>query len=137
VIHTPVCDLLRIRHPIALGGMAGHTSVPLVTAVSKVGGLGTLGVGRTPVEQIPKDIEAIRETAKRPFGVNFLLFDAREPAIDAALKERPPVFAAAWALGRIRTSRRSSAAPMRRAAWSCTWPARYRGLYAPRRPERT
>ncbi len=97
MIHTPVCDLLRIRHPIVLGGMAGSTSVPLVAAVSNAGGLGTLGIARAPAEQIPKDIAAIREATKGPFGVNFLLFLAREPAIDAALKARPPVFSAAWA----------------------------------------
>ncbi len=97
MIHTPVCDLLRIRHPIVLGGMAGGTSVPLVAAVSNAGGLGTLGMALTPAEQIPKDIAAIRETTKAPFGVNFLLFVAREPAIDAALNARPPVFSAAWA----------------------------------------
>ena len=97
MIHTPVCDLLQIRHPIVLGGMAGSTSVPLVAAVSNAGGLGTLGIARTPAEQIPKDIAAIRETTKGPFGVNFLLFMAREAAIDAALDARPPVFSAAWA----------------------------------------
>jgi NAD(P)H-dependent flavin oxidoreductase YrpB (nitropropane dioxygenase family) len=97
MIHTPVCDLLQIPHPIVLGGMAGATSVPLVAAVSNAGGLGTLGIARTPVEQIPKDISAIREATKAPFGVNFLLFAAREPAIDAALNARPPVFSAAWA----------------------------------------
>ncbi|MEK7447115.1 MAG: nitronate monooxygenase, partial [candidate division NC10 bacterium] len=80
-----------------LGGMAGGTSVPLVAAVSNAGGLGTLGMALTPAEQIPKDIAAIRETTKGPFGVNFLLFLAREPAIDAALNARPPVFSAAWA----------------------------------------
>jgi enoyl-[acyl-carrier protein] reductase II len=41
MIHTPVCGLLGIRHPIVLGGMAGSTSVPLVAAVSNAGGLGT------------------------------------------------------------------------------------------------
>ncbi len=97
MIHTPVCDLLRIRHPIVLGGMAGATSVPLVAAVSNAGGLGTLGLARTPPEQIPKEIGAIREATKGPFGVNFLLFLAHEPAIDAALNARPPVFSAAWA----------------------------------------
>jgi len=97
VIHTPVCDLLRIRHPIVLGGMAGATSIPLVAAVSNAGGLGTLGLARTPAEQIPRDIGALRETTERPFGVNFLLFLAREPAIDAALNACPPVFSAAWA----------------------------------------
>jgi len=97
LIHTPVCDLLRIRHPIVLGGMAGSTSVPLVAAVSNAGGLGTLGIARTPADQIPKDIGAVRETTTGPFGVNFLLFVAHEAAIDAALNARPPVFSAAWA----------------------------------------
>jgi NAD(P)H-dependent flavin oxidoreductase YrpB (nitropropane dioxygenase family) len=97
MIHTPVCDLLQIPHPIVLGGMAGATSVPLVAAVSNAGGLGTLGLARTPAEQIPKDIGAIREATNAPFGVNFLLFVAREPAIDAALNARPTVFSAAWA----------------------------------------
>jgi NAD(P)H-dependent flavin oxidoreductase YrpB (nitropropane dioxygenase family) len=97
LIHTPVCDLLQIQHPIVLGGMAGSTSVPLVAAVSNAGGLGTLGIARTPAEQIPKDIGAIRQATKSPFGVNFLLFMAREPAIDAALDAHPPVLSAAWA----------------------------------------
>ena len=96
MIYTPVCDLLGIRHPIALGGMAGHTSVPLVAAVSNAGGLGTMGMA-VSAEQIPQDIAAIRETTRGPFGVNFLLFRAREPAIDAALEARPPVFSTAWA----------------------------------------
>jgi NAD(P)H-dependent flavin oxidoreductase YrpB (nitropropane dioxygenase family) len=97
VIRTPVCDLLGIRHPIALGGMAGSTSVPLVAAVSNAGGLGTLGIARTAPEQIPRDIGAIREATANPFGVNFLLFLAREPALEAAFAARPPVFSAAWA----------------------------------------
>ena len=98
MIHTPLCDLLRIRHPVALGGMAGgHTSGSLAAAVSNAGGLGTLGVGRMPADQIPAEIRRLREATPRPFGVNFLLFDAREPAIEAALDERPPVFSAAWA----------------------------------------
>jgi enoyl-[acyl-carrier protein] reductase II len=73
MIHTPVCDLLQIRHPVVLGGMASGTAVPLVAAVSNAGGLGTLGIARTPADQIPKDIGAIRDMTKAPFGVNFLL----------------------------------------------------------------
>jgi NAD(P)H-dependent flavin oxidoreductase YrpB (nitropropane dioxygenase family) len=97
LIHTPVCDLLGIRHPIVLGGMAGSTSVALVAAVSNAGGLGTLGIARTPDDQIPKDIAAIRQATTGAFGVNFLLFMAREAAIDVTLNARPPVFSAAWA----------------------------------------
>ena len=115
MIHTPVCDLLRIQHPIVLGGMAGSTSVPLVAAVSNAGGLGTLGIARTPAEQIPKDISAIRETTKGSFGVNFLLFVAREPAI-----ARPSTHVRPCSLppgrGRIRICWRSSAVRTRRAA---------------------
>ena len=96
-MHTPVCDLLRIEHPIVLGGMAGHTSVPLVAAVSNGGGLGTLGVSRMTAAQITEAIRAIRRATAKPFGVNFLLFDADDRAVDAALAERPPVFAATWA----------------------------------------
>lgn len=98
MIRTPVCDLLKIRHPILLGGMAGgHTSVALAAAVSNAGGLGTLGLGRTPASQIPAEIRQLRAVTAHPFGVNFLLFNADEAAIAAALAERPPVFAAAWA----------------------------------------
>ncbi|MBI2526886.1 MAG: nitronate monooxygenase [Candidatus Rokubacteria bacterium] len=97
MIHTSVCDLLRIRHPIVLGGMAGGTSVPLVAAVSNAGGLGTLGIARTPADQIGKDIDATREATRGSFGVNVLLFVAREHIIDAVLNARPPIFSAAWA----------------------------------------
>lgn len=97
MIHTSICDLLHIEHPIVLGGMAGHTSVPLVAAVSNAGGLGTLGVARMTPQQISESIHAIRSATPRSFGVNFLLFDVRQEAVDAALALRPPVFASAWA----------------------------------------
>ncbi|HKI97710.1 MAG TPA: nitronate monooxygenase [bacterium] len=97
MIHTPVCDLLGIRHPLALGGMAGSTSVPLVAAVSNAGGLGTLGLASIPTEQVPRDIAAIGAVTQAPFGVNFLLFRMVEEAFDAALQARPPVLSFAWA----------------------------------------
>ena len=96
-MHTSICDLLHIEHPVVLGGMAGHTSVALVAAVSNAGALGTLGIARMTPPQVSDAIKAIRKVTTKPFGVNFLLFDVREEAIDAALAEKPPVFAAAWA----------------------------------------
>jgi len=97
MIHTPLCDVLQIRHPIVLGGMAGATSVPLVAAVSNAGGLGTLGMALTPPDRISAEIAAIREATPQPFAINFLLFRAPDAAIDAALAASPPVFSAAWA----------------------------------------
>ena len=97
MIHTPVCDLLGITHPIVLGGMASGTSVPLVTAVSNAGGLGTLGVTGLNTAQVREQIAAIHTATAQPFGVNFLLFLTDEASFAAALEARPPVVSFAWA----------------------------------------
>ena len=48
-IHTPLCDLLGITHPILLAGMGGVSYAPLAAAVSNAGGYGVLGMaGTTP-----------------------------------------------------------------------------------------
>ena len=96
MIHTPLCDLLEIRHPVVLGGMASGTSVPLVVAVSNAGGLGTLGLATTPPGEVPGNIAAIREGTGKPFGVNFLLFMIQEEGFAAALEAAPPIMAFAW-----------------------------------------
>ena len=97
MIHTPVCDLLGITHPIVLGGMATGTSVPLVAAVSHTGGLGILGVTGQSAAEIQEQIAAIRAATPKPFGVNFLLFLTSEANFAAALEARPPVVSFAWA----------------------------------------
>ena len=84
MIHTPVCDLLGITHPIVLGGMATGTSVPLVAAVSNTGGLGILGVTGQSAAEIGEQIAAIRAATAKPFGVNFLLFLTNEANFAAA-----------------------------------------------------
>jgi NAD(P)H-dependent flavin oxidoreductase YrpB (nitropropane dioxygenase family) len=43
MIYTRICNLLRIEHPILLGGMGTATSPALVAAVSDAGGFGTQG----------------------------------------------------------------------------------------------
>lgn len=97
MIRTPVCDLLDIEHPIALGGMGSATSPELVAAVSAAGGLGALGCHYLTPEQIHDRTAAIRQATNKPFGVNFLLFDTREDSFAAALELRPPVMQFAWA----------------------------------------
>ena len=97
MIHTRLCDLLGIMHPIVLGGMASGTSVPLVVAVSQAGGLGTLGVSGMSAAQIRAQIGDIRAATDKPFGVNFLLFRTEEDAFLAAVEAQPPVLSFAWA----------------------------------------
>ena len=96
MIHTPVCDLLGIGHPILLGGMAGHTSAPLVAAVSNAGGMGGMGLAGLKADQVREAIADIREATDKPFAVNFLLFEAEEEGFAAALEARPPVLSFAW-----------------------------------------
>lgn len=97
MIRTPVCDLLDIEHPIALGGMGSATSPALVAAVSRAGGLGALGCHYLTPEQIEQRAAAIRRETNKPFGLNFLLFDTREDSFAAALALRPAVMQFAWA----------------------------------------
>lgn len=97
-LHTRICDLLGIRQPVVLGGMgSGATSPNLVAAVSNAGGLGTLGLsGRRP-DEITRSIEQIRDQTAATFGVNFLLYNVDDTAVAAALAQKPPVVAYAWA----------------------------------------
>jgi nitronate monooxygenase len=71
-LHTPLCELLGIRVPILLAGMAGGPGTPeLVAAVTRAGGLGVFGVsGMTPAS-LERAFERARELAPvGPLGVN-------------------------------------------------------------------
>jgi NAD(P)H-dependent flavin oxidoreductase YrpB (nitropropane dioxygenase family) len=96
MIRTPVCDLLQIEHPIALGGMGSVYSPPLVAAVSNAGGLGAMGCHHMNAEQVRVGTAAIREQTNKPFALNFLIFDINDEGFAAALALRPSVMAFAW-----------------------------------------
>ncbi len=97
MLHTRICDLFGIAHPIVLGGMGGgHTAAPLVAAVSNAGGLGVLGATGFSAVNVQKQIEAIRAATDKPFGVNFLLFLTEEAGLTPAFQSRTPVMSYAW-----------------------------------------
>ncbi len=97
MIHTRICDLLGIDHPIVLGGMGSATAAPLVAAVSNAGGFGTLGTSAFNAASLESEIAAIHERTDKPFGVNHLLFQIREDMYAVTLRARPAVAAFAWA----------------------------------------
>src|ERR1041384_5788868 len=97
MIRTPICELLGIEHPIALGGMGTGTCPELVSAVSNAGGLGALGCHGLRPEQVDERTASIRRQTNKPFGLNFLLFHVREDSFAAALELRPAVMQFAWA----------------------------------------
>src|SRR5262245_2243595 len=89
MIRTPVCDLLDIEHPIALGGMGSASSPAMTAAVSRAGGLGAIGCHYLAPELVRERTAAIRKETNRPFGLNFLLFDLRDDSFAEALSLRP------------------------------------------------
>ena len=71
-LHTPLCDLLGVKHPIMLAGMGGVSYAELVAAVSNAGGYGVLGMaGRTP-DFIRDEMRKVRSLTDKPFGVDLL-----------------------------------------------------------------
>ena len=97
MIHTRICDLLGIPHPIVLGGMGTATTAPLVAAVSNAGGFGTLGTSAFNAATLETEIGAILERTDKPFGINHLLFQIKEEMFAVTLRARPAVAAFAWA----------------------------------------
>lgn len=71
-LHTSLCDLLGVKHPIMLAGMGGVSYAELVAAVSNAGGYGVLGMaGRTP-EFIRDEMRKVKSLTDKPFGVDLL-----------------------------------------------------------------
>jgi NAD(P)H-dependent flavin oxidoreductase YrpB (nitropropane dioxygenase family) len=97
MIHTRICDLLAISHPVVLGGMGSATAAALVAAVSNAGGFGTLGTSGLNPASLDTEVTLIRQKTEKPFGVNHLLFLTGEEIFTVTLRARPAVIAFAWA----------------------------------------
>ena len=72
VLHTRLCDLLGIAHPIINAPMAGSAGPELAAAVSNAGGFGTLGGSSGDAAWLRAAIRRTRELTARPFGVGFI-----------------------------------------------------------------
>ncbi len=92
MIHTVLCDLLGIRHPIIQGGMAWVSDAELAAAVSEAGGLGVVGSGNAPPSWVGIQIDDIRARTEKAFGVNIPLFSPYvEPVIQLCIEKGVPV----------------------------------------------
>ncbi|QOS79102.1 nitronate monooxygenase [Paenibacillus sp. JNUCC31] len=70
-LNSKLCESFNIRYPIVLAGMAGIASmIPLVTAVSNAGGLGTLGAAYMSPEELRNAIHEIKKRTHAPFAIN-------------------------------------------------------------------
>ncbi len=98
MLHTRICDLLGIEHPILNAPMAGTANAALAAAVSEAGGLGIIGGSGGDAEWLRGQIHAVRERTKRPFGVGFISSRPNIAELTAvAIAERVPVIGHSFA----------------------------------------
>lgn len=111
MLHTRICDLFGIEHPIINAPMAGTAGGELAAAVSAAGGLGLIGGSSGDADWLRTQIRIVRERTDRPFGVGFIssfpgldelvqvALDARVAAIGHSFADPTPYVAAAHAAG--------------------------------------
>jgi enoyl-[acyl-carrier protein] reductase II len=95
-LHTPICDVFEIEHPVFLAGMGEVAFADVCAAVSEAGGYGTLGMVASDPERIRREMRAVRKQTEKPFGVDMLaaLPDAVNAAIDVIVEEGASCFVA-------------------------------------------
>jgi len=73
MLRTPLCDLVGIKYPIVQGGMAWVGTAELAAAISNAGGLGVIGGGNAPPDEVAQEIRLAKELTDKPFGLNIPL----------------------------------------------------------------
>ncbi|MGH7268942.1 MAG: nitronate monooxygenase, partial [Polyangiaceae bacterium] len=83
-----LCDRLHLERPVLQAGMGGGlATADLAAAVSRGGGLGTLGI--TSPRRLVAEVRRARHLApKRPIAVNLLLPFTRSEHVEACVAER-------------------------------------------------
>jgi len=72
MLQTRLTEMLNVRYPIMLAGMAGVSLAEVVAAVSEAGGYGVLGAGNLSPSEIGEELARVRQMTKEPFGVDLL-----------------------------------------------------------------
>jgi nitronate monooxygenase len=87
-IHTSLCDLFGIEHPVLLAPMAGVSGGALAAAVSRAGGLGLVGGGYGDADWLAREFDAAGDAR---IGVGLITWSlARQPHLLDLVLERAP-----------------------------------------------
>ncbi|MFC1859034.1 NAD(P)H-dependent flavin oxidoreductase [Thermodesulfobacteriota bacterium] len=105
-----ICELLGIRYPILLGGLWRIGTGSLAAAVSKAGGFGIMGGGGWSRLELQRQIQLVRETTDRPFGVNIPVHSPRASELMDVLAEEKVVAVSTSAGDPVRYTARLKAA---------------------------
>lgn len=99
MLHTRLCELFGIDHPIINAPMAGAATAELAAAVSAAGGLGMIGASLSGgPDWLHAQIRLVRERTDRPFGVG-MISSAPDTAelMAVAIAERVPAISHSFA----------------------------------------
>ncbi|GAA3192436.1 MULTISPECIES: NAD(P)H-dependent flavin oxidoreductase [Streptomyces] len=69
-LHTRICDLFGVAHPIVQTGMGYVSDATLTAATANAGGLGILSAGLLGLDGLRRALDEVRAATDRPFGVN-------------------------------------------------------------------
>lgn len=96
---TTLTALLHIDIPVVSAPMAGVAGAGLAVAVSRAGGLGTIGIGSTATAEWAAAATAEAAAAGVPFGAGFMgwALDRDAAAFEAALAARPTLVSVSFA----------------------------------------
>ena len=95
-LHTKLCDLLGVKHPVMLAGMGGVSYAELAAAVTNAGGYGVLGMAGHGPDFIRDQMRKVRVLTDGPFGVDLLAAspDSLTAAVDVIIEEGASSFVA-------------------------------------------
>lgn len=92
---TPLCELLGIRYPILQAPTGSIAGYELASAVSRAGGLGSMGVTWLSEEGVLEAVQALKAETTAPFFLNYAL--AFEPkTLPLVLAEGVPILTFSW-----------------------------------------
>ncbi len=83
MLATRLTEMLKVKHPIMLAGMAGVSYAELTAAMSEAGGYGVLGAGNMSIEEMSAEMVKVRQLTSRPFGIDLLAPNTNKPEEEA------------------------------------------------------
>ncbi len=92
VIRTALTKAFGLEYPIVLAPMAGIAGGRLAAAVSNAGGLGLVGGGYGDPDWLRTELDLVRASTDRPWGVGLITWHASSEVVELTLRYQPAAF---------------------------------------------